>query len=159
MEPASPGSQAANEAPAETGPTEALFETLNFGAIRYLLRNLFDLQLREIITTRMLPLIYFFLITVDAIVVSGCTVSAFLHSLLDGLVWLLLVGPVLFFTALIFIRIVLELVMAAFRIAVCVEIVEAATQNIAGRTEVLEGLPRITFWRGFRGRPGRSAAP
>jgi hypothetical protein len=124
-------------------------------AITDLLRNLFDVQMREIITSRMLPLIYACLLVLDAIGATYLTLSAFLRSLIDGLMWLVAVGPALFLAVMITIRVVLELVMAAFRIAVRVEQMQATTQNIAGSTEVLSDLPRITFWRGLRGKPER----
>jgi hypothetical protein len=141
----------------EPAAAEAAFDLFSRSAIADLLRNLFDVQMREIISSRMLPLIYTLLLLLDAIGVAYLTLSALLRSLLDGLIWLLAVGPALFLAVMIATRVVLELVMAAFRIAVRVEQMQATTQNIAGSTEVLSDLPRITFWRGLRGKPERDA--
>jgi hypothetical protein len=131
-------------------------DVFSWSAITDLLRNLLDVQMREIITSRMLPLIYACLLVLDAIGVVYLVLSAFLRSPADGLMWLLAVGPALFLAVMIATRVVLELVMAAFRIAVRVEQMQATTQNIAGSTEVLSDLPRITFWRGLRSKDPRA---
>jgi hypothetical protein len=125
-------------------------DVFSLDATRDLLKNLFDVQMRNVITSRMMPLIYTFLLVFDAIGVAYLIVTAFRLSFGDGLIWLLLIGPVLFLAVMITIRVILELVMAAFRIAVRVEQVQVTAQNIAGSTEVFSELPRITFWRGFR---------
>ena len=144
--------ETARQEPAARQPQNEVFSR---SGIADLLRNLFDLQMREIISSRMLPLIYAFLLVLDGIGAVYLTLSAFLRSLADGLMWLLVVGPALFLAVMITTRVVLELVMAAFRIAVRVEQVQATTQDIAGSTEVFSDLPRITFWRALRGKPGR----
>lgn len=125
-------------------------DVFSLEAIRDLLKNLFDVQMRNVITSRMMPLIYTFLLVLDAIGVIYLVVTALRVSLVDGLVWLVLLGPALFLAIMITTRVILELVMAAFRIAVRVEQVQVTAQNIAGSTEVFSELPRITFWRGFR---------
>lgn len=130
-------------------------DVFSLEAIRDLLKNLFDVQMRNVITSRMMPLIYTFLLVLDAIGVIYLVVSALRSSLIDGLAWLLLLGPALFLAVMITTRVILELVMAAFRIAVRVEQVQVTAQNIAGSTEVFSELPRITFWRGFRKDKGK----
>jgi hypothetical protein len=130
-------------------------DIFSVAAVFDLLRNLFDVQMREVITSRMLPLIYTLLIAFDGIAVIYFIWLAFQRSLRDGLLWLCIIGPALFLAVVITVRIILELVMAAFRIAVRVEQVEETAQSIAGRTEVLSDLPSITFWRAFRTRSDR----
>jgi hypothetical protein len=127
-------------------------DVFSLEAIGDLLKNLLDVQMRNVITSRMLPLIYAFLLVLDAIGVLYLVLTALRNSLVDGLIWLLVVGPALFLAVMITTRVILELVMAAFRIAVRVEQVQVTAQNIAGSTEVFSELPRITFWRGFRGK-------
>lgn len=139
------------------GPEDGYTDIFSVAALLDLLRNLFDVQMREVITSRMLPLIYTILIAFDGIGVIYLVWLAFQRSLRDGLLWLCIVGPALFMAVVITVRIILELVMAAFRIAVRVEQVEATAQSIAGRTEVLSDLPSITFWRAFRSKPDRKA--
>jgi hypothetical protein len=133
-------------------PPEDPGEVFSAAAIQDLLKNLFDVQMRTVITSRMLPLIYAFLLVLDGIGVLYLILSALQRSLVDGVLWLLVVGPALFLAVMIATRVILELVMAAFRIAVRVEQVQITAQNIAGSTEVFSELPRITFWRGFRGK-------
>jgi hypothetical protein len=136
-------------------PDDQPADIFSIAALVDLLRNLFDVQMRTVITSRMLPLIYAILIALDAVGVLYLIWLAFQRSLRDGLLWLCIIGPALFLAVLIAVRVVLELVMAAFRIAVRVEQVEVTAQSIAGRTEVLSDLPSITFWRAFRSKSDR----
>ena len=136
-------------------PRDGRDDVFSKAAIRDLLVGLFDVRMRTVLSSRMLPLIYTFMLVLSAIGVLYLTLSAFERSLPDGLLWLLLMGPALFLAVVITTRVVLELVLAAFRIAVRVEQVQATTENIAGSTEVFSDLPRITFWRAFRGKTER----
>ena len=115
--------------------------------VRGLLRQLFDFEMTEIVTTRMLPLIYrVAVVAVGALVVLGI-VTAFIQSPLAGAVWLLF-GPVVFLILVVVVRVFLEFVMAVFRMLLYVETLERRTSTIAGHTEeVVQDLPRIQFWK------------
>jgi hypothetical protein len=116
-------------------------------ALRDLLRNLFDFEMREIVTTRMLPLIYrVAVVAMAALVVLG-VVTAFIQSVWMGLTWLLF-GPIVFLILVVVVRVFLEFVMAVFRMLVYIEILERRTSTIEGHTEeVVQDLPRIQFWK------------
>lgn len=76
-------------------------------ALGDLLRSLFDFEMREVVTTRMLPLIYrFAVISMAALTVLG-VVTAFMQSPWLGLVWLLF-GPVVFLILVVVVRVFLE---------------------------------------------------
>ncbi|WP_420464603.1 DUF4282 domain-containing protein [Panacagrimonas sp.] len=115
--------------------------------VRGLLRQLFDFEMREIVTTRMLPIIYrVAVLAMAALVVLGI-VTAFIQSWLAGLVWLLF-GPVVFLILVVVVRVFLEFVMAVFRMLVYIEILDRRTSTIEGHTEeVVQDLPRIQFWK------------
>ncbi|MGQ0700004.1 MAG: DUF4282 domain-containing protein [Panacagrimonas sp.] len=127
--------------------TERETEGLGNTALRDLLRNLFDFEMRQIITTRMLPLIYrVAVLAVGALVVLG-VVTAFLQSFWLGVVWTLF-GPVVFLAVVVVVRVFLEFVMAVFRMLVYIEILDRRTSTIEGHTEeVVQDLPRIQFWK------------
>ena len=112
-----------------------------------LLRSLFDFEMREIITTRMLPIIYrFAVLAMAALTVLGI-ITAFLQSFWAGAVWLLF-GPVVFLMLVVVVRVFLEFVMAVFRMLVYIEILDRRTSTIEGHTEeVVQDLPRIQFWK------------
>jgi hypothetical protein len=116
-------------------------------SLRQLLANLFDFEMREIVTTRMLPLIYrFAVISMGALVVLGI-VTAFIQSLWMGLVWLVF-GPIVFLILVVVVRVFLEFVMAVFRMLVYIEILDRRTSTIEEHTEeVVQDLPRIQFWK------------
>lgn len=116
-------------------------------ALRDLLRNLFDFEMREIVTTRMLPLIYrFAVVSMGALVVLG-VVTAFIQSLWMGLAWAVF-GPLVFLILVVVVRVFLEFVMAVFRMLVYIEILDRRTSTIEGHTEeVVQDLPRIQFWK------------
>jgi hypothetical protein len=115
--------------------------------LRLLLRNLFDYEMREIVTTRMLPVIYrFSVLGMGAIVALGI-VTAFIESAWLGVAWLL-VAPIVYLILVVVVRVALEFVMAVFRMLVYIEILERRTSTIEGHTEeVVQDLPRIQFWK------------
>lgn len=116
-------------------------------AVRDLLRNLFDFEMREIVTTRMLPLIYRFAVMAMAALVVLGVVTAFIQSIWMGLTWLLF-GPIVFLILVVVVRVFLEFVMAVFRMLVYIEILDRRTSTIEGHTEeVVQDLPRIQFWK------------
>lgn len=115
--------------------------------LRDLLRNLFDFEMREIVTTRMLPLIYRFAVMAMAALVVLGVVTAFIQSVWMGLTWMLF-GPIVFLILVVVVRVFLEFVMAVFRMLVYIEILDRRTSTIEGHTEeVVQDLPRIQFWK------------
>lgn len=142
-----------NDNPLPTG-SGTRGESTNEVVYRDLLRSLFDFEMREIITTRMLPLIYRFAVLAMAAIVALGVVTAFVQSLWLGLAWLVL-GPVVFLILVVIVRVFLEFVMAVFRMLVYIEILDRRTSTIQGHTEeVVQDLPRIQFWKSFMRRPG-----
>jgi uncharacterized membrane protein len=140
--------QGKNEnAPSETGEAAGGGVGARERVLGDLLRSLFDFEMREIITTRMLPIIYrFAVIAMAALTVLG-VITAFIQSLWAGLVWLLF-GPVVFLMLVVVVRVFLEFVMAVFRMLVYIEILDRRTSKIEGHTEeVVQDLPRIQFWK------------
>lgn len=112
------------------------------------LRNLFDLQFQRLLTPRMLPTLFVLAIVASALWVVAYAVQGFSTSLTDGLVRLLLVGPLAFLTLVTCARVALELCLAIFRLAVHASRMAGHTEDIAG------GLPRITFWKSPRRKGG-----
>lgn len=112
------------------------------------LRNLFDLQFRRLLTPRMLPTLFVLAIIASALWVVAYAVQGFSTSLTDGLVRLLLIGPLAFLTMVTCARVALELCLAIFRLAVHASRMAGHTEDIAG------GLPRIQFWKSARRKGG-----
>ncbi len=108
------------------------------------LRNLFDLQFRRLLTPRMLPTLFVMAIIASALWVLAYIGQGFTHSWSEGLVRLLLTGPLAFLTLVTCTRVALELCLAIFRLAVHASRMAGHTEDIAG------GLPRITFWKPAR---------
>lgn len=116
-------------------------------ALRDLLVNLFDFEMREVVTTRMLPLIYRVAIVALAAASLLGVATAFAQSFWLGVIWLV-VGPVIFLALIVVVRVMLEFVMAVFRMLVYIEILDRRTSTIEGYTEeVVHDLPRIQFWK------------
>lgn len=116
------------------------------GRVREYLRNLFDLQFKQLLTPRMLPTLFLLAILASGIWVIGYVAEGFSVSLFHGLLRLLLLGPAAFLTLVTLARIALELCLAIFRLAVHASRMAGHTEDIAG------GLPRITFWKSGRKR-------
>ncbi len=115
---------------------------------RLFARQLFDLQMRELLTTRMLPIIYGLAIGFAALLTVYWIVWGFGQSWGMGIAWLLVIGPALFVAVVTAIRVFLEFVMTVFRIALFLESLGGQIESIAGQTEeIAEDLPRIQFWR------------
>lgn len=113
--------------------------------------QLFDLQMRQMVTTRMLPLIYGSGIALAALLSLYSILWAFEQAWWQGIAWLVIVGPALFFAVLITIRVLLEFVLTVFRIFVFLEALGSQIEGIADQTEdIAQDLPRIMFWRGLR---------
>ena len=108
------------------------------------LRNLFDLQFKQLLTPRMLPTLFVLAIIASALWVVAYAAQGFATSLGEGLMRLLLIGPLAFLTMVTCARVALELCLAIFRLAVHASRMAGHTEDIAG------GLPRITFWKAAR---------
>ena len=110
--------------------------------------GLADVQMRTIVTTKMAPAIY---VLCSAGVVGAnayLVAAAFGQSLRFGLVWLVLIMPVMLLAGLVIVRVVLEVMLSIFRIVVNMEAMMEQVQTLRGRTdEIVEDLPRIQFWR------------
>ena len=114
------------------------------------LRNLFDLQFRRLLTPRMLPTLFVLAIVASALWAAAYAAQGFSHSLGEGLLRLLLTGPLAFLTMVTCARVALELCLAIFRLAVHASRMAGHTEDIAG------GLPRITFWKTTRRKGGEN---
>lgn len=109
--------------------------------VREFLRDLFDLQFRTIMATRMLPGIYGLGIALAAIFTIYLTYRGFKDSVWEGFAWLLLLGPAAFIGLVTTLRITLEFVLAVFRIAGHIEHVAGSTQELSHH------MPRFGLWR------------
>lgn len=115
--------------------------------------GLTDVQLRTIVTTRMAPAIYLLCVAGVAAINIYLSVLVFGYSLAFGLVWTLLIMPVLFISGVVVVRVALEVILSIFRILVNLETLmghivtlKGQTETIVDRTEIIE-LPRIQFWK------------
>ena len=120
--------------------------------------GLTDVQLRTIVTTRMTPAIYVLCVAGVAAINLYLAVLVFGYSLAIGLVWTLLIMPVLFVSGVVVVRVALEVILSIFRIVVHMETLmdhvstlKGQTETIVDRTEIIE-LPRIQFWKPRRKR-------
>jgi hypothetical protein len=78
-------------------------------------RAMFDLSFREFITPRIIQVVFVVMLVLAGIGVLGTIVAAFEGGALSGVVTLIL-SPVIFLIAALFIRIYLEVVILLFRI-------------------------------------------
>lgn len=142
-----------------TQPSRKTGRTGTEPLLRDLLRQLADFEMGEIVTTRMLPLIYrFAVLGMGALVVLGI-LTAFIQSPWMGLAWLIF-GPIVFLILVVIVRVLLEFVMAVFRLLVLVETLDERTSTIQLHTdEVVRDLPRIRFWKRRVSRTPESEAP
>ncbi len=116
------------------------------GRVGEYLRNLFDLQFKQLLTPRMLPTLFMLAILASGLWVAAYVADGFARDLYHGLLRLLLLGPSAFLILVTLARIALELCLAIFRLAVYASRMAGHTEDIAG------GLPRITFWKTGRKR-------
>lgn len=120
------------------------------------LRNLMDVRLRTIMTTRMAPAIYMFLAAGVLAVNLYLTLDAFDRSLRAGLTWLLLIFPIASIVGVIAVRVILESLLSLFRIVLHMETLMEHLTTLRGQTESIAEsvedlpLPRIQFWRARR---------
>ncbi|WP_293375035.1 DUF4282 domain-containing protein [Nevskia sp.] len=115
--------------------------------------GLADVQMRSIVTTRMAPAIYLLCIAGVAAINLYLAALVFGYSTPLGLVWALLIMPVLFVSGVVVVRVALEVILSIFRIVVYMEslmdhvvTLKGQTETIMDRTEIID-LPRIQFWK------------
>jgi hypothetical protein len=138
-EPSSSAAPQADSPPQGLWPNLALF-----------LHDLFDLEFRTLLTTRMLPFIYGLGIVLAALITAYTVLSVFRHSVVEGFVWLLFLGPLMFIGLVTALRITLEFVLAVFRMLWHVE-------QVTGKTDlILKDMPRFGFWKDLFLGTGRS---
>lgn len=136
-------------APPAPAPTpKPLTPTLAF------LHDLFDLRFQTLIAVRMLPGIYGLGIAVAAMFTLYVVFLNFRDSLREGLLWALLLGPFMFIGLVTALRVVLEFLLAFFRMAWYVE-------HVAGQAEgIRKDLPRFGWWKALLfGEGGAPPAP
>ncbi len=105
------------------------------------LRELFDLRFQKLIAVRMLPGVYGLGIALAAMFTIYLVYRNFLDSMWEGLAWALLLGPAMFIGLVTALRIVLEFVLAFFRMAWYVE-------HVAGHTEEMrKDMPKLGWWK------------
>jgi hypothetical protein len=128
-----------NPEPSRPGPPPRAAELLRLA--RDFLRDLFDLRFSKPIAVRMLPGVYGLGIAVSALFTGYVVVNALRDSLLEGLAWLLLLGPAMFIGLVTALRMLLEFALAVFRMAWYVE-------HVAGHTEEMrKDMPKFGWWR------------
>lgn len=120
--------------------------------------GLADVQMRSIVTTRLAPAIYMLCVAGVAAINVYLAALVFGYSLVLGLIWLLLIMPVLFISGVVVVRVALEVILSIFRIVVYMEslmdhvaTLKGQTETIMDRTEIID-LPRIQFWKPRRRR-------
>ena len=117
---------------------------------RRFVAGLFDFQFRELVAPRMLPTIYVLGTVLAVLFTLYLVVQAFRSSWVEGLVWLLLLGPAVLLALITALRIGLESLLAIFRLVLHVERLDDIAHRIQGQTEeIATDLPRIRFWRAF----------
>lgn len=132
------------------------------GELSEVLLGLADLQLRTIVTTRMAPAIYLLCVAGVAVINLYLSVLVFGYSTTLGLVWTLLIMPVLFVSGVVVVRVALDVILSIFRIVVNMETLmghivtlKGQTETIVDRTEIID-LPRIQFWKPRRDRKSQA---
>jgi hypothetical protein len=115
--------------------------------------GLADIQMRSIVTTRLAPTIYLLCILGVGAINLYLAVLMFGYSVTVGVLWTLLIMPVLFVSGVVVVRVALEVILSIFRIVVYLETLmdhivalKGQTETIVGRTEIID-LPRIQFWK------------
>ncbi|WP_158583588.1 DUF4282 domain-containing protein [Salinisphaera sp. Q1T1-3] len=134
-----------------------------------LFRALFDTRFSTFITAEMVPAIYRFGIVVSALTALSSIALAFRFSWLAGVLWAVVLGPVLFIAMVVTMRVALEFVLSVFRMGDEMRAMEARlgevvreldrADQLLGRLdynldalqrrigEIHEEIPRLAFWR------------
>jgi len=121
---------------------------------RTFLHDLFDLRFQTLIAVRMLPGIYGLGIAVAAMFTIYVVFLNFRDSMREGLLWALLLGPAMFIALVTALRVVLEFLLAFFRMAWYVEHVAMHAE------EIRKDMPRFSWWKSLLfGEGGGPPAP
>ena len=134
-----------------------------------LIGALFDTRFSGFLAADMVPVIYRFGIGVAALATVAVIVWAALLSWIAGAIWLLLLGPAMFLTLVVGLRVMLEFVLAVFRINAELHAMESRlgevvrelreADQILGRVDynvesvdrrihaIQQEFPRLAFWR------------
>ncbi|MDY6821177.1 MAG: DUF4282 domain-containing protein [Deferribacterota bacterium] len=80
-------------------------------------QSLFDFEFKELITKRVISVLYIILIIASAIFALGIIIDGFTDSFFWGLVKLVIVAPLSFLIMVVLSRVVLEIVMVLFKIS------------------------------------------
>ncbi len=81
------------------------------------LRTLFDLKFDNLVTVKVVKFVYVLVLIVATLYYIAVTIVAFRVSSALGAVWLLIVGPIAFLVYVVLWRLLLELVIAVFKIS------------------------------------------
>lgn len=115
---------------------------------KQLLGQLLDVQFTTVVTTRMLPVIYAVALVLAAMQSVYAVIWGFDHGLWMGILWLVVGAPALFIAIIMTVRVVLEVVLTIFRIAVMMETLAGQVDTMTGKIDVIQDdLPRIQFWK------------
>lgn len=113
-----------------------------------LLRGLFDLRFETIVTTQMLPVIYTMAVIFAAVGVLYSIGWAFNTAWWIGVIWLLVIGPIIFIASITTVRVVLEFVLAVFRLLCLVQTMSGQVEGMSGQVDdISHDMPRMRFWR------------
>jgi hypothetical protein len=80
------------------------------------LASLFDVDFKSLITTKVIKVLYILSMVVIGLVALGVVVAAFNNNAAAGLIVLVIVAPLMALLYLIYVRVLLEIVIAVFRI-------------------------------------------
>ena len=80
-------------------------------------RSLFDLSFQSFVTARIIGVLYIISIVLIALYSLVFIIAAFSQSAVLGAITLLILAPLFFFLAVIYVRVLLELAIVLFRIA------------------------------------------
>ncbi len=103
---------------------------------RSFFRSLFDVSFTSLITTRVIKVLYVLIIIVDALTTLAYVIIAFRISSTAGILVLFLIGPIMFILYLIIWRVLLELVIAIFRIKENTQELAAQGRHVSLRDHV-----------------------
>jgi uncharacterized membrane protein len=80
------------------------------------LASLFDVEFKSLITTKVIKVLYILSMIVIGLAALAFVAAAFANSVAGGLIVLLIVAPLVALLYLIYVRVLLEIVIAVFRI-------------------------------------------
>ena len=80
------------------------------------LASLFDVEFKSLITTKVIKVLYILSMIVIGLAALALVAAAFANSVAGGLIVLLIVAPLVAVIYLIYVRVLLEIVLAVFRI-------------------------------------------